>query len=208
MTLPFVSVTDLGILLGQDLSSSELATIAIDSSCEMIRSYLGQHLNWVEDDVVTMGGTGGKALLLPELPIVSISEILVDETVEEDFVYVVKAGLVYRGNGTIWPRGVANITVTYSHGYAFDEDDVEDDPDDDTPKPERMPADIRRVALALSQRIFVSAGTVVGALKSESISPDSYTYTLADTASSAAASTVIAPEEMFVLDFYRFAGVA
>jgi hypothetical protein len=205
---PFISTADLGALVGQDLTNSDLAVIAIDSSCEMIRSYLGQRLNYDPNDTVLMGGTGGLAQLVPELPIVAIETIYIDDVEETDYVFVKKAGLIYKRDETVWPRGVDNISVTYSHGYAYLETDVEDDPDDTTPKPDRMPADIRRIALALAQRIFISAGTVLGQVASETISPDSYAYTLADSATNSAAQAVIAPEEMLVLDFHRFAGVA
>jgi len=204
MTVPFVSVDDLGIMLGQDLTGSEdLATIAIDSSCEMIRSYLGQLLNYVEDDEVELGGTGGMALLLPQMPIVDITDVTVSEVEETGYVFVPKTGCVFRGNGTIWPRGVRNIALTYSHGYAVVEEDV-----DEANGIYRMPADIRRIAMSLAQRIFVSAGSVIGTLASETISPDSYAYTLADTGSGSSSSAVITRDEMLALDFYRFAGVA
>jgi hypothetical protein len=206
--IPFISTGDLSAVVGQDVAGDDLAQIAIDSSCEMIRSYLGQRLNYLADEEVMMGGSGGMALVLPEMPIVSITSITVDGTEETDFVYVKKAGLVYRGDSQTWPRGVANIAVTYSHGYAVQESDVELDPTDDTPLPDRMPSDIRRVALALAQRIFVSAGTVLGAKSSETISPDSYSYTISESASQAAAQAVIQRDEMLVLDFHRFAGVA
>jgi len=206
--MPFISTGDLGALLGQDVTSDPLAIIAIDSSCEMIRAYLGQRLNYDALDTVLMGGTGGLAQLVPEMPIVDIASIFIDDTEETDYVFVRKAGLIYRRDGSVWPRGVDNIEITYSHGYAVLEADVEDDPDDTTPKPDRMPADIRRIALALAQRIFATTGTVVGQIASETISPDSYAYTLADSSSSAAAQAVIQPEEMFALDFHRFAGVA
>jgi hypothetical protein len=204
MTVPFVSVEDLGVMLGQDLTGSEdLATIAIDSSCEMIRSYLGQLLNYVEDEDVVLGGSGGMALLLPQMPVINVTDVFISDVEETGYVFVPKAGTVFRENGTRWPRGVANISLTYSHGYAVVEDDV-----DEANGIYRMPADIRRIAMSLAQRIFVSAGTVIGQLASETISPDSYAYVLADSSSGGSSQAVITPDEMLALDFYRFAGVA
>src|SRR6185369_626531 len=101
--MPFISTGDLGALLGQDVTSDPLAIIAIDSSCEMIRAYLGQRLNYDALDTVLMGGTGGLAQLVPEMPIVDIASIFIDDTEETDYVFVRKAGLIYRRDGSVWP---------------------------------------------------------------------------------------------------------
>lgn len=209
--MPFISTSDLGEFLGQDVTDDQLAIIAIDSACEVIRSYCGQRLNYLADETITLNGDG-LVLMLPELPVVVVSAVAEDDVALEatDF-YSTRMGVLYRTSG-IWSAGLQNIVVTYSHGYAVNESDVELDPTDDTPLPDRMPSDIRRVALGLAQRIFVSSGTVVGTKASETIGPDSYSYTLANSTSSGTVSVSSAsqfgPDEKAILDLHRFSRVA
>jgi hypothetical protein len=149
--------------------------------------------------------------------VVDVSEVVVDDTVlAGDSYYATRSGVLSRMTlYDIWPVGIQNIEVTYSHGYAVLEADVEDDPDDDTPKPDRMPSDIRRVALALSRRLFVASGAVAeaGTKASETITPDSYSYTNATTSGSSTTVTVssaaeLGDDERAILDLHRFARVA
>jgi hypothetical protein len=218
MTIPFVSTADLSEFLGQDVTSDQLAVIALDSACEIIRAYVGQRLNFDAVDVVTLNGNGRSSIILPQLPVVDIAEVVADDTVlAADSYYATRSGVLSRMTlYDVWPVGIQNIEVTYSHGFAVLEADVEDDPDDDTPKPDRMPSDIRRVALALARRVFVASGSVAeaGTKASETITPDSYSYTNATTSASGtttvttSSATELTLDERAILDLHRFARVA
>lgn len=216
--VPFISTADLSALLGEDVTADPLAIIALDSACEIIRSYVGQRLNFDALDVVSLHGNGRGALILPEIPVVDIASVVEDDEVldPEDY-FAISSGLLYKATlYDTWSPGIRNVVVTYSHGYAVLELDVEDDPDDTTPKPNRMPADIRRVALALSRRVFVASGSVseTGTKASESITPSSYAYTNAVTSGSASTvvttstATELSPDEEAILDRHRIASLA
>lgn len=215
MTTPFISSTDLGEFLGQDVTSDQLAIMAIDSACEIIRAYVGQRLNYDALDVVLLNGNGRSSLILPQVPVVEVAEVVMDDVVlaTTDY-YVTRSGVLSRRTlNDVWSVGVQNILVTYSHGYAVNESDVEDNPDDDVRKPDRMPSDIRRVALGLSRRLFVAAGSVeeTGTKASESITPDSYSYTNATTSGSSttvSSAGVLADDERALLNPHRYGRVA
>jgi hypothetical protein len=189
MTVPFISSADLSDQLGQDVTSSDLAIIAIDSACEIVRSYLDQYLNLVESDEVTLDGTGTYSLLLPQRPVVAVNSVEIADEADPEF-YLDDAGILYRTDGVVWTKGHGNVTVDYDHGYAFHESDVDG--------ARRMPSDIRRVALELASRIWVSQGTQTGQVESETIG--SYSYTNAP-GSSGGASALL-DEERITLDHY------
>ena len=175
MTTPFISLTDLGNFTGVDYAGSDVAIIAIDSACERVRSYLSQHVNLVEDDEVSLHGTGTDVLLLPELPVRSISSVT--ETVNDEDTVLVdgtdyelgEAGMLYR-LGAYWPRGKNNVTVVYTHGWDLSED-VQGSGDVDVP---RVPSDLRYVALTLAADIVTAGTSGAGGVQSESIGDYSY----------------------------------
>jgi hypothetical protein len=216
--VPFISTADLSAFLDQDVTSDPLAIIALDSACEIIRAYVGQRLNYDELDVVRLNGNGRSSLILPQVPVVAVASVVADdETVTGTDYYVTRSGVLSQTSlYGVWPVGIQNIVVTYSHGYAVLEVDVEDDPDDATPKPDRMPSDIRRVALALARRVFVASGSVEesGTKASETITPDSYSYTNATSSSggtttvTSTSATELSLDERAILDLHRFARVA
>lgn len=51
----------------------DAATEAIDGAGELIREETGQALDYVLDDVVQLRSTGGRLILLPELPVIEVS---------------------------------------------------------------------------------------------------------------------------------------
>lgn len=154
---PFITTEDLAAFLGVDESElSEFADFALDAACEVVRGATGMLINGVEDEEITLDGSGRQMLLLPERPVTEISEITiagVDDPLTPDEDYRLDsdplAGIVYATNGFwpdgLWPYGRQNITVTYSHGYGYEDD---------------IPSDIRLVALAVARRVYLSTGTL------------------------------------------------
>lgn len=143
MTTPFISRADLSDYMAQDLSASDVAGIAISAACEAIRSFTHRQLNYVEDDVITLDGTGTRALLLPEWPVIGTPTVEENDVATTDF--VVQNSRLVRSDFGVWSLGVSNISVTYSHGYATEEGDVVPGTG-----PLRTPDDIRMVALELA----------------------------------------------------------
>ncbi len=199
MPIPFVSAQDLSDLLAQDVTADPRTVIALDSACQIVRSYLGQLVNLVEDDEVRLDGSGQDALLLPELPVVEVTTVIesdgtTDTTLTEDEDYIVGgAGILWRV-GQNWCYGKRNITVTYSHGWSVVEPPFSlSDPDLET-----VPTDIRRVALEVAARSFAAAAS--GGLTSENIGDYAYTKSVQ------AAAGGLLDGEMRMLDAYRVRG--
>jgi hypothetical protein len=142
MTTPFISRADLGDFMGQDLTGNDMAGIALDTACETVRTFVRRQLNYVPDDEITLDGSGTDTLRLPEWPVFGDVTVTVDETATTD--YVLQESRLVRTDGGCWARGISNVAVTYSHGYAVQEGDVAD------PGPQRVPSDLRQVALAIA----------------------------------------------------------
>jgi hypothetical protein len=95
----------------------------------MVRDYLKQQLDLVPDDVVILDPINGAYVMLPELPIASVSLLeYLDASVSppvwttaDPSTYTVSArlGIIagLPGCGVFWPSTPASWRVTYSHGF-------------------------------------------------------------------------------------------
>lgn len=126
-----------------DTIDEDAAEAALAGASALVREEVGQDLDLVIDDVVVLRSTGGRQLLLPELPVLEVALVRVRrpggewaELVEgTDYeVELGRVGILWRiGGGTLagfdtvgeWPRTLTGsrgphgwVEVTYSHGYA------------------------------------------------------------------------------------------
>lgn len=69
------------------------------------------------DDEIYVDGSGGETLLLPAGPIVGIPTVFVDGVVLGGTFQVNRRAAILRRIGGVWPRGLGNILVTYTHGF-------------------------------------------------------------------------------------------
>jgi hypothetical protein len=202
MTTPFISIADLEALLGEDVIDTDLiVAIALDASCEVVRTYLGQTVNLVEDDTAILDGNGRDAIRLPERPVRAVAEVREDAVIVDPTTYIARRSLVIRNDGDTWTVGRGNIEVDYDHGW-----DIGD------PFVMSVPADIRLVALSAARRIYVAVGALsLGAQAIQGETIGAYSYTLAAVPESVAEATATAgallPLEQAVLDPYRVLGV-
>lgn len=158
----FVTVAELEAYLQRDLDDAA-ATEALDAACQAIRDYLGQQLDYVQNEVVRLHGTGRRTILLPELPVNAVDAVSIDEDgvttalVAGDWWVDGASGVLFRvgTNGIRWPGGVANVTVTYDHGYMV------------------VPASIASVAMSLASRLY-HAATFTPGMRSEQLGASSY----------------------------------
>ena len=197
---PFISTDDLEAWLDVDITNpnSLAVKIALDSACEKVRTYLGQMINYVQDDVEIHSGGGRKKLRLRERPVRDLTELEVSGEIIDPDEYSVRyfdhpmLAVVTFVDGERYWRGDDNIYVTYSHGYDLVEaaDAV------------NVPADIRLVALMLASRVYQSIGVPVsvGGLTSETIGD--YSYQL-DAATAASSAIELYDAEKITLDRYR-----
>jgi hypothetical protein len=172
MTTPFISTEDLGTYMGQDLTASDLAVVAVDAACESVRTYLDRRLN-LTTDTVRVDGSGTDALML-QGPIVNVDTITENDSAVSEDDYVLGDSMIFKLGG-VWSPGRLNIVVAYTYGYAVTEAEVGAD-SGDVGVIERMPSDIREVALELAQSILNSGGSSAsGAITGEDIGDYSYT---------------------------------
>ena len=94
---PFVGLNDLSDVLGEDVSGSDLAVIAIDSACQAVRDELGHDINLVTDDVRYLDGNNRQRLILPEAPTWEITEVIENDETLEMTDYVLDDGAQIRG---------------------------------------------------------------------------------------------------------------
>ena len=173
---PFISVTELGDYLGRDLSSDAAATVAVDAACDVCRTTAGQSFIHVTNDRVTLDGPGTDALLLPEVPVISVSSVSVggapitDYALGENGVLLRRSYTAFTSTPTsgfvawdptdptitavsslVWPKGRQNISVTYTHGFTD------------------FPNDLRMVALAIASRFIIQGPALSESLGTQSI---------------------------------------
>jgi len=127
----FCEINDIEDFLQIEITEEQApaATRAIDAATEAIKNYCHQEIELVEDDEITLDCWGGQRLFLPQVPVVSVSEVVEDgDTLtagsDEDY-QLGQYGILYRV-GKNWASGVQIVTVTYTHGYETIPDDVVD----------------------------------------------------------------------------------
>lgn len=159
---------------------SIVAEFAISAASEMVRGYLNQHVSLVEDDVVTLAGTGTRALILPELPVVAINSVTVNGELLVAGDYRESRGVLWRltsnelGDDGVhivstWTTGY-EVVVDYDHGFAV------------------VPADIQMVTARLAVAIGADAASTPG-MRQETI--QDYSYVRGDSSSSSAAELAV-----------------
>lgn len=142
----------------QDLSVDLLAALALEAAIGTIRLRTDQTIDLVELDTATFSGTGDRALILPQLPVVAVDEVRVDGEIVIDWI-LLESGilrLTAAADWNGWPCGDGNIEVDYSHGH---------DP---------IPAELRLLAVTLAARAYQQ-----GLARQESTGGASVTYSVA-----------------------------
>lgn len=191
---PFIGTDDLGAVLGSPVSDLDLITaIALDSGSEAVRSYIQQTINFVKDDVEEIDGSGRKTVRLHERPVRYLTSVMVNDILIDPSILNLRGSLLRLTNGTVFNQGIANVVVTYDHGWDII-------PDNSAGDDLLVPADLRLVALLSARRVYTAVGTVEGSPASETIGK--YSYSLTQTAVAKSAAELMEPEER-VLDRYK-----
>jgi len=128
---PLATVDQLASFMQLPLASDDpTATLLLDIASGMVRDYLKQQLDQATDDVVLLDPINGAYLMLPELPVASVSLVeYLDASVSpavwttaDPSTYTVSArlGMIAGspGCGIYWPSTPASWRVTYTHGYS------------------------------------------------------------------------------------------
>jgi hypothetical protein len=174
---PFITTSDIVSYIGRGGTADAAMVMAADSACAIVRDYTGQEFNRGTSSIA-LDGTDTDALLLPQLPVNSVSSVTVAGAAVTNYV-LADHGVLFRGTagaygGATWPGGRQNIRLTVDHGYDIAE----------------IPRSVRRIALEVAARTVVQ-----GPLMEEYVGTVRAKY--------AAASTELTPTERLILDTYR-----
>lgn len=125
----FCTVQDVAELLQIEITDVDKVAScqrAVSEASAAIRNYCRQYIELVEDDEYTFDVRPARwNLLLPELPVVEVSDVVEDDeglVVEDDY-ELGAHGQVWRV-GRRWAAGNQIVTVTYTHGYETIPDDI------------------------------------------------------------------------------------
>lgn len=177
---------DIEARLGRDLTDAEAgrADALLADASAMIRAYTGQDFAVVVDDEITLRGPGG-TIRLPQRPVTAVSSVVAvggdgapDVTLIDwiwdgiDQVRVGSGSYVINLPAVWWDDDgyPGTYRVTYSHGYA------------------EVPADVVAVVCGMVTRTL-TAPTMAGGVRSETIGPYSYQLDAAGTGLSVVMST-------------------
>jgi hypothetical protein len=122
---PFATAQQVAALLGAGGSATLLARAgeAVQVVSATMRAYMRQTISLVEDDTVTLAGTRGRKLIIPERPVIAVTTVTLDgTTIETDDYRWTRAGALWRD--ARWDGPDVEIEITYDHGYATVPDDL------------------------------------------------------------------------------------
>ena len=118
----FCTVEDLEQLLQVEIET-EAQVAGAERACKdataAILNYCHQVIELVTNETITLDGIGGTKIFLPELPVLSVAEVVEDDvvlTVDDDY-KLGQHGILHRIDAT-WAVGIQNIEVTNTHGRA------------------------------------------------------------------------------------------
>lgn len=154
---PFATAADLAAVKGP--VDDAAAAVALASASAVIRKWARQTISRVVDDTVRLRVLDCDELVLPQRPVVSVSEVAVNGLVLNDWVLsgdrLLRAGGWHRLPGTTTYPDPGLVQVTYTHGF------------------EEIPDDVRAVCLDLASATLANPSM----LRQESI--DDYARTFA-----------------------------
>lgn len=113
---PLATPAELRSFLQDDNIPESLAALALETVSGLIRDWCNISFDYVEDDVVTLDGTGSEALMLPEVPVSFVTEVLENGVLLDSSLYEWNEdGILRRPNR--WRKLFRYYQVTYDHGY-------------------------------------------------------------------------------------------
>jgi hypothetical protein len=96
----------------------------LDMASARVRRFTRQTLSAVTADVLTVPGTWGTELHLPQIPVTAVTSITVDGVLVDPTEYTwTRSGLITR-YWRWWGGPKSSIVVTYNHGFATIPDDI------------------------------------------------------------------------------------
>lgn len=199
------TVQDLAERMGTQFDPTNLRAIrALEDASALVQGYTNRSFGLVEDEEVVLHGSGTQTLLLPEFPVLEVTDVtLLDSdgtmttlvfwgagpwggATNPSIYYrlVAQQGILVRVD-CIWPKGYANVLVTYTHGYAV------------------IPDGIKAATCEIAARLEATTASVgsSGLVTSETVG--NYSVTYGDTGGGAVDSSGLTADERAMLDPFR-----
>jgi hypothetical protein len=133
----FITAQELSDFLQRDVTTDTGVDLALEGASEICRTVADQPFTQTTT-TQTLDGSGTDVLVLPRVPVASVSTVSVGGTATTEFVQ--DNGLLLKQSGT-WRRGRRNVEVKYRHGYSTT----------------AIPADVKSVALSVAARLLTQA---------------------------------------------------
>lgn len=118
LTRSGITYADLG--LESEAALASLVEDLIEQASGIVDQYCGRDFALHEDVAERYDGPGRRRLRLKGWPIISVTSVAVGGTaLTEGLEYeaVPDPGILERIDGLVWPAGLRNVSVVYSHGY-------------------------------------------------------------------------------------------
>lgn len=89
----------------------------VEAATQTIRDYCGWHVAPVQEDTLTLDGTGTDTILLPSRLVVDVTSVKIrgEELPEASYEWST-IGALRRLNG-VWPNAYRSVEVTMEHGF-------------------------------------------------------------------------------------------
>ncbi|NNC10692.1 hypothetical protein HII28_02165 [Planctomonas sp. JC2975] len=153
------NVEQLGAYMQTTLASGDPSAILyLQIASGMVRDALQQALDAIQDDIVTLDPINGAYIVLPELPVVSVTQLEIFDatqgtwTTVDPSLYTVstRLGIIAGrpGCGVFWPPSPGSWRVTYSHGFVTDSTPIDGFA--------QLPSSILGVVLGVAARAYSS----------------------------------------------------
>lgn len=124
MDLPeLASIDDLATLTGKPVTDGRLA-LALRRASNRFRGAVEHPVSLIENDEIVLDGNGSHSLLLPAAPVVGRPTVTIHGEPVDDFEVSSRNAMLRRRQ--VWPSGLGNITVTYTHGHETVPGDIAD----------------------------------------------------------------------------------
>lgn len=174
--MSLATVADLAAALRKEIDPADTAALAaLENASAIVEAYLGQPVELVEDDEITIDGPGITVVLLPCYPVTEIGSIEEDgEELDPETDFEWSANGHLRRLNRDWTSHLRGLVVTYSHGYAT------------------VPTAIKSVVVAMAGRLY----DVPFSVRQESIGGYSVTY-------AAQTGPTLQAAEALILDSYK-----
>lgn len=134
--MAFATAAELSEFVGETVSLLR-ATRVLDMASAAVAGAAGVPIALVTDDMITVDGSGGLALLLPSWPVVAVTSVKVDSVAVDPAGWAWSRTGVLERVGALWPVKKRAVQVTYTHGYA----------------PSELPAEVKTVTLQVAARL-------------------------------------------------------